>query len=185
MTGMATMVDAGEQELDRDLVDQCLAGSPDQFRHLVRRYERVVLAHLRLRLRDAGAIEDAAQETFVRAYLNLDKLRSHDAFFSWLLGIGDRVAREWRRRDRRQDEIREAYFEQQRRAPGRRGTGARDAQRESALASLSEPLRQVVLLRFYADRSCADIAQALRIPIGTVTKRLSRAYEHIRRRTGR
>jgi DNA-directed RNA polymerase specialized sigma24 family protein len=51
------------------------------------------------------------------------------------------------------------------------------------LASLSEPLRKVVLLRFFADQSCADIAWSLGIPLGTVTKRLSRAYEHIRRRT--
>jgi RNA polymerase sigma-70 factor (ECF subfamily) len=185
MTGIATMVDAVEHDLDRDLVEQCLAGHPEQFRPLVRRYERVVAAHLRTRMRNAGAVEDAAQETFVRAYQNLAKLRSHDAFFSWLLGIADRVARESWRRQRRHEEVCQAYLQEQRRAPQLGDPGERDMAIESAMVSLSEPLRQVVLLRFYSDQSCAEIALALRIPIGTVTKRLSRAYAHIRRHLDR
>src|SRR5512144_712646 len=98
MAGTATMAPAGEQRLDRELVEQCLAGDVNQFRHLVRRYERVVIAHLRVRMHDASAIEDGTQETFVRAFRGLHTLRSPDAFFSWLLGIADRVAREFRRR---------------------------------------------------------------------------------------
>jgi RNA polymerase sigma-70 factor (ECF subfamily) len=145
----------------------------------VRRYERVVVAHLRGRLRDTATLEDAAQETFVRAYQNLGELRSPDRFFSWLIGIADRVARESGRRAWRQHQLLDAYAAEPRPlAPSPRDT---DVQVEGAVASLSKPLQQVVVLRFYGSRSCAEIAELLHVPVSTVTKRLSRAYDQLRR----
>jgi RNA polymerase sigma-70 factor (ECF subfamily) len=177
------VADTPTSELDGDLVAQCLAGDCDQFRHLVRRYERVVVAHLRSRLRDPASLEDAAQETFVRAYQNLGTLRSHERFYSWLIGIADRVARESGRRVWRQHHLLDAYAAELRRpGPARLD---HDVPLESAVASLSGPLQEVVLLRFYGSRSCAEIAELLQIPVSTVTKRLSRAYDQLRRRLSR
>lgn len=47
---------------------------------------------------------------------------------------------------------------------------------EQAIAVLPENHRQVILLRFYEGLSCQEIAARLRMPPGTVTKTLSRAY---------
>ena len=80
MTLTVTLPATVEPKLDRDLVQLCLAGHPDEFRHLVRRYERVVTAHLRLRLGYTDAIDDAAPGDLRRAYLNLAKLRSFRTF---------------------------------------------------------------------------------------------------------
>jgi RNA polymerase sigma-70 factor, ECF subfamily len=49
-----------------------------------------------------------------------------------------------------------------------------------ALAALPEPYREVILLRFFGDCSCSEVAVRLGIPLGTVTKRLSRAYRRER-----
>ena len=49
-----------------------------------------------------GASTEAAQETFVRAYFALGDLRKPEAFFSWLFGIADRVAKETQRAAMRQ-----------------------------------------------------------------------------------
>ena len=46
---------------------------------------------------------------------------------------------------------------------------------ELAVAELPEPYRQVILLRYYSGNSCAQVAEELGLPIGTVTKQLSRA----------
>ena len=40
------------------------------------------------RLGDRERAQEAAQETFVRAYFQLGKLKKQDAFLSWLLAIG-------------------------------------------------------------------------------------------------
>ena len=50
---------------------------------------------------------------------------------------------------------------------------------ERALGSLSKPSRAVVVLRFYAHLTEAQIAQVLKIPGGTVKSRLSRALTQL------
>ncbi len=51
---------------------------------------------------------------------------------------------------------------------------------ERAIGELPDAYREVVLLRYYAGRSCSQVAEDLGIPLGTVTKRLSRAYAMLR-----
>jgi len=51
---------------------------------------------------------------------------------------------------------------------------------DEAIAVLPETYRQVILLRYYEGLSCQEVAQRLDMPIGTVTKTLSRAYAMLR-----
>ena len=51
---------------------------------------------------------------------------------------------------------------------------------EEAIAALPESYRQVILLRYYEGHSCQEIATRLDLPLGTVTKTLSRAYALLR-----
>ncbi len=51
---------------------------------------------------------------------------------------------------------------------------------EEAIAVLPETYRQVILLRYYEGLSCQEIATRLDLPLGTVTKTLSRAYALLR-----
>ena len=47
----------------------------------------------------------------------------------------------------------------------------------NAIRALSQPLREVVVLRYFADKTVEEIAAALDIPIGTVKSRLHTARE--------
>ena len=47
---------------------------------------------------------------------------------------------------------------------------------EEAIALLPENHRQVILLRYYEGLSCQEVATRLAMPLGTVTKTLSRAF---------
>ena len=164
-------------ETDEYYVERCLDGHPDDFRFVVRRYQAVLLAHLAGKLGDKDRAEEAAQETLVRAYFNMAKLKNRDSFFSWLLGIADRVAKEHQRKEqiRRQREAVRAFSEE---SPG--AELSQDYALETAIAELSEAYRQVILLRYYGQLSCNDIAERLNTPLGTVTKTLSRAYAMLR-----
>ena len=51
---------------------------------------------------------------------------------------------------------------------------------EEAMAVLPENHRQVILLRYYEGLSCQEVATRLDMPLGTVTKTLSRAYALLR-----
>lgn len=48
---------------------------------------------------------------------------------------------------------------------------------ENAIRALSPPLREVVVLRYFADKTVEEIAAALDIPVGTVKSRLHHARE--------
>jgi len=164
-------------ENDGYYVARCLDGHPDDFRHLVRRYQPVLLAHLAGRLGNRERAEEAAQEALVRAYFKMDTLREPAKFFSWLLGIADRVAKEQRRDDRVRS-VRESVQGISEQTPDPEPSG--DLGLEAAVTRLPKPYRRVILLRYYGDLSCAQIAQQLDAPLGTVTKTLSRAYALLR-----
>ncbi len=165
---------------DAECVRLCLSGHPEMFRLLVTRYESPLLKYLAARLGNQDEAVEAAQETMVRAYFALPKLKRMEAFSSWLLGIADRVAKESRRKRRfpSADVNIEAI-------PDRTGAGPGPNHRPGpellqAVADLPEPHQQVILMRFYGGQSCAAISRDLGVSLGTVTSRLSRAYALLR-----
>jgi RNA polymerase sigma-70 factor (ECF subfamily) len=164
-------------ETDTYYIERCLDGHPDDFRYLVRRYQGVLLAHLAGKLGNKDSAEEAAQESLVRAYFNMNKLKRPGAFFSWLLGISDRVAKEHRRKEqiRLQREAIRSYSEEADNAEL-----SQDYALEGAISELPDAYRKVILLRYYGGYSCSQIAKQFEMPLGTVTKNLSRAYVILR-----
>ena len=165
-------------ENDKFYVERCLDGHPDDYRYLVRRYQGVLLANLAGKLGSRDRAEEAAQEALVRAYFNIGKLKKPDSFFSWLLGIADRVAKEHRRKEilHQQKEVIRSFS-----AEAAGPELSQDYGLEAAIAELPESYRRVVLLRYYGGQSCSQVAQQLDLPLGTVTKTLSRAYAMLRK----
>jgi len=161
---------------DREYVERCRDGHSEDFRVLVQRYQGPLFSFLAGRLRDRLLAEEAAQESFVRAFLSLKKLRKPESFYSWLLGIAGRVAKEQFRslaQRQRNCEVSEnimADFAESR----------EEYPLEEAIAVLPESFRQVILLRYYEGLSCQEVARRLDMPLGTVTKTLSRAYALLR-----
>jgi RNA polymerase sigma-70 factor (ECF subfamily) len=156
-------------------IERCLDGHPDDFRHLVRRYQAVLLAHLAGQLGSSDRAEEAAQETLVRAYFGLEKLKKRESFFSWLLGIANRVAKEQQRSEQRRSQMAEVLSEDPPEVELSQDYGL-----ERAVAALPSSYRELVLLRYYGGCSCSEVAEQLGMPLGTVTKNLSRAYAALR-----
>ena len=167
---------------DEQCVRSCLDGQPAAFDHLVERYQSPLRRCLYARLGNAEEATEAAQETFVRAYFALSELRKPASFFSWLLGIADRVAKETRRAAGRRRTVNWEQLEPAELA------GKQDARPDTAVteavAKLPDMYREVIVLRFYGGQSCAEISRDLDVSLVTVTKRLSRAYTLLREHLG-
>jgi len=161
---------------DKEYVEHCRDGHPEDFGRLVERYQKPLFFWLTGRVGDGGQAEEAAQESFVRAFLSLKKLRKPESFYSWLLGIAGRVAKEQFRSV--------AHRQRDREAAATMMADATDSDKEypleEAIATLPESQRQVILLRYYERLSCQEVATRLGVPLGTVTKTLSRAYALLR-----
>ncbi len=129
------------------------------------------------RLGDEEAAAEVAQESFVRAYFRLGTLRNGDAVIPWLKGIAQRVMLETLRQRARTTSLSEAIDPTARTtAPMFEG----DVNVAAAVAGLPEVYRDVTMLRYFGGLSCAEVSQQLGVPLGTVTKRLSRAYALLR-----
>ena len=165
---------------DKYYVGRCLNGHPDDFRHLVRRYQGVLLAHLVGQLGSKDMAEEAAQESFVRGYMNLSKLTKQNSFFPWLLGIGSRVAKEIQRKQKRERDAISSLAEK----PRESDSGGHYPLAKT-IAELPNFYRELILLRYYGGQTCKELASQLDMPLGTVTKALSRAYAMLREKLGK
>ena len=112
----------------------------------------------------------------MRAFLSLKKLRKPESFYSWLLGIAGRVAKEQFRSKLHRQQEGEVAETMMISAADR----DEDYPLEEAIAALPENHRQVILLRYYEGLSCQEVTTRPKLPLGTVTKTLSRAYALLR-----
>jgi RNA polymerase sigma-70 factor (ECF subfamily) len=175
-------------ELEDDaLVARVLAGEPAAFAPLVARHQRGVHRLAYRLLGDAADAEDAAQETFVRAYTRLASYRPAGRFGPWLRAICAHWCIDARRaRGRRVATValgrvpESDRFTSQVEGPEDRAL-ARDAREEARrwLARLPAPDRAVLALRHLHDLSYREIAAALGEPVSTVRMRLFRARRRL------
>jgi RNA polymerase sigma-70 factor (ECF subfamily) len=149
-----------------------------------------LLSRCRARLGDAGAAEDAVQETFLRAWV---ACRTFDpsagsSLTTWLATIARNVAVDvLRARAVRPRLATEANDAAERAGATTAGVDAA-LQRMLLLDALSEVSaehRGVVLLAVVRDRPYADVAAALDIPVGTVKSRVHHALRGMRRNLDR
>ena len=81
------------KNLERKLVDSAVGGDIESFGELCRRYYAAMVAIAYSILSDHQLAEDAAQESFARALVNLRSLKNKNRFAPWLAAICRNVAK--------------------------------------------------------------------------------------------
>lgn len=144
---------------------------------LMRSYERDIVRFCCLYLRDTALAEDAAQETFFKAYKALDGFRGESSEQTWLLRIAINTCKDIRRA---------AWyrFVDRRVSLDRLPEPSEPPKSESVLLTLEImklPLkeREAVLLYYYQGMTLCDTAQVLGVSRAAVTKRLRRACQRL------
>ena len=169
---------------DRALVEATLAGDRQAFGAFVERETRTVYrACLRILGRPHDA-EDVTQESFVAAYRAIGSYRGDGPLRGWLLRIATRQA--FRRLASRRptadvDSLPEPFLADSRTDPTRLAVASEvRSELRGAVGALPEPYREVVALRFFAELSLAEVAEATGRPINTVKTHLRRGLERLR-----
>jgi len=145
------------------------------FGALARRHQAWLVRLLLYLLGGTAGAEDAAQETFVRAFLAIGQFRGEASFRTWLRVIASRIAFN-RRRD---TATRERYIEQIRPRTAPDAAGGLEARQvlQQTLARLSYPYREILVLRYVDELPVAEIAQVLDLGVSAAKMRLLRARE--------
>ena len=172
------------QEPDSLWVEQTLAGDQEAFGELVLRYERDVFNLTYRMLSNRGEAEDAAQETFLRAYANLDRYDPARSFKTWLLSIASNHCIDRIRRRRLTwlslEEPLPPHPALTSDTPGPE-EATLDAERSAAVQALLDELsgdyRVAVVLRYWYDYSYAEIAEMLGTTESAIKSRLFRARQ--------
>jgi RNA polymerase sigma-70 factor, ECF subfamily len=166
---------AGQTE-EGCLVARSLRGDRTAFGHLVDRYKPQIVA---LCVRMVGNLEDAkdlSQETFLRAFLGLERFRQDSRFSTWLYRIAVNLCLNMLSRKGPATEVLDDSWPDHGPSPEasllRQERGRRV---ERALQKLSPELRAAVVLRDGLGFSYAEIGACLGIPLGTVRSRISTA----------
>lgn len=131
-------------------------------------------------LRDSQLAEDATQQALVEMWRRLPDLRDPGRFEAWAYRLLVHACySECRRRRRWRLDTRIGDADRPSGADVTTGVIDRD-QVERALRRLSVDHRAVLVLRYYLDLPLQQVAEALDLPFGTVSSRLTRAHEALR-----
>ena len=131
-------------------------------------------------LRDRQLAQDAAQETFFKAWEAIDRLREDGAEKAWLMQIAVNTCRSM---------LRSRYFRMVDRSISLDDLpepAQEDAQRDDSLVrevmALPDKYREVVVLYYYQELTTEETAHVLRVPAATVRTRLVRARKMLKSR---
>ena len=166
------------------LVQQALAGDQQAFGELVKMHQNAVYNLSYRMLGERGEAEDAAQETFMRAYSHLDRYDTARPFRTWLLSIASNHCID-RLRKRRL-----IWLSIEEPLPPHPALSSDEAEPEDAvitnertaliqrmLKDLSPEYRAAVVLRYWYDLSYTEIAEMLNTTESAVKSRLFRARQ--------
>ena len=192
---------------DREYVERVLAGEPEVFEQLVRKYNRLGGAIAYGVLSDFHLAEDVVQDAFIRAFEALDSLKEPDRFRAWFAGIVKRRSSDVLRQ-RKNPRIRAASLE----AGGadaeeggslgstvssdsrRPGQSPDDSQLDAAvhaerrrqvlecISGLDENDRIIVSLKHMEGLSYREIAELMETSVSAVESRLFRARRVLRKK---
>jgi RNA polymerase sigma-70 factor (ECF subfamily) len=164
------------------------AASAAAFSQLVLAYQAPVYNLAYRMLGNAAEAEDAAQETFIRAYTRLGTYDPTRKFSSWLLAIASHYCIDVLRRRRLQtlplDDLPPLVELSMPRStqPEQVVVSQQDASAVQKLLNVLSPAyRTPVVLRYWYDMSYREIAETMGVPISTVKARLHRARSKLAR----
>lgn len=170
---------------EEQIIHRAQRGDSEAFCTLVEQYrDRVYRLAFRMCGGAAHLAEEAAQDAFVAAWRGLPNFQGKAQFSTWLYQLTTNAAIDLLRREKRHSgnaDVAELELPDHSPTP-QQAVERRERQQavQKALAALSEEYREILLLRFMAQRDYAEIGAVLELPVGTVKSRLSRAKARLK-----
>lgn len=171
---------------DAELIARFLAGEEEVFNLLAGRWQKRLYNFILRYTGDREEAHDLCQQTLLRAYQSLERLRDPQRFSTWLYQIAVNTCRdEMGRRGRRPTLSLEETGEPP--DPEAQGTEAPLLRRElrdwlsRGLQAIPEEQRAVVVMKEYQQLKFTEIAEILKLPVNTVKSRLYYGLSHLRK----
>lgn len=187
-----------ENNEEQALVDRARKGDAAAFTDLVERYERKIYRlakHITQHDEDA---EDVLQESFMKAYSNLDSFQGQSKFYTWLvrIAVNEALMKLRKRKSDRTVSMDEPHETEEDTVTREIAVWEDDPEKKysreelreilaRAVDSLKPGFRTVFVLRDIEELSTEETAEALGISVPAVKSRLLRARLQLRERLTR
>ncbi len=176
--------------MDATLVARATAGDVSAFGELVNRHQRAVYGIVSRMVNDRDEIDDIVQEIFVQAYRSIGRFRGDSAFSTWVY----RIAVNMTIKQMKKIKLRQASSLDDPAAGLGEQLAAADCDRpdelaernaanqalKQAVARLPEIHQAVVVLHYFQNCSCDEIAKTMGCSVGTVWSRLHHACKKLK-----
>ena len=165
--------------------------NPDYFRAIIERYNKPLARYIKRRSHATEHdVDDILQEVFIKIYRNLNDFDERLAFSSWVYRIAHNHIIDWYRKEKKYntidlddegsvlvltlagDENADKYSNQH----------ELKVEINSVLETLDANYKDVVILRFFEDKTYEEISDIMQIPVSLVGARLNRAKTMIKKK---
>jgi RNA polymerase sigma-70 factor (ECF subfamily) len=161
---------------DEKVVEHTRSKNKEAYTEIVSRYQDKLIRYAKYLLNDDEKAADVVQESFIKAYINLNSFNSKKKFSSWIYRIVHNQAINLIKKHKKEVPL----------LPNIDFDSGVDVEEEYTKKELSEMIkeclnempviyREPLSLYFLEDKSYNEIGDILRIPIGTVGTRINRA----------
>lgn len=175
------------QQTDEEIARLVQSGNIELFGILIERYEEKMLRYGKKFLRGFEDIEDIVQDVFIKAYENIQSFDAKRKFSSWLYRIAHN---EFVNAIKKKSKNPLFFFDSDTLFPHpiSKENSNKEANRgelnkiiDKCLDKLNLKYREPIILYYFEELSYKEIADILHIPIGTVSIRLKRGKEIIKK----
>ncbi|MDP8205854.1 MAG: sigma-70 family RNA polymerase sigma factor [Candidatus Electryonea clarkiae] len=193
---------APESKKYKDITDEELMAMVQQddemaFEELVTRYQHPLTTFVSRFVRPGPHVEDILQEAFIRVWRHRRRYKTVAKFSTWVFTIAGNLAKTELRRlkIRRNVTIRtggESMEEEGVDVIDEHQDPENDAEREEIrrvvmeeMEKLPKAYRAAVILRDINDKTYDEIAEILRVPVGTIKSRVNRGRTQLKKKLGK
>ena len=178
-----------EQAEDRQLIELISNRDREALEALYNRYGGPVYSLAMHMLRDVGASEEVAQDTFFNVWRRANSYKApRGSVTSWLFSIAhNRTIDELRKRKRHYNKLQHGVDLSNRPTQSREGdpteyaaAQAEGSRLKAALTTLRPEQREVVVLAYFGGMTHTEISKELDQPLGTVKTRMRLAMKKLR-----
>lgn len=163
-------------------IKKLIRGDEKAFEQLVGETQNKIYAVCLNMLKNTHDAQDAAQETFIKAYRSLTSFKGESKVETWLTKIAVNTCLDILRKRREMYDLDEAADAADVNTPESKAEKNETRQMvRSAINTLPPEMRSIVVLKDIEGYSYEEIADMLNLNIGTVRSRLSRAREKLRK----
>jgi RNA polymerase sigma-70 factor, ECF subfamily len=182
MAAPTNTTSVAHNQSDEEIVALVRTGDTDRYAEIIRRYQKKLLRYVTYLIGDEQLAADAAQEAFIKAYVNLHSFNLHQNFSSWLYRIAHNQAINLVTKFKPHPMVTEAFTADS-------GVDLEDAyikkelqqQLRQCIETIPLMYKEPLVLFFLEEKSYEEISDILRLPTNTVGTRINRAKQLVKK----